>query len=356
MGTLLASIGAAFIALTLVFDKLTLGDFYKESTKTAWFVSSVLGSVIGLTATFIGWLLFSDPQTIIGHVFELVNGHVYLLILSVLVGTIAALALLSYFYCFATGSVSTTVGIVIAATPIFVFVTQKIFFSENWLLFEVVSVVLTVIGILIYEWLEKEDLEDEPGEEGEAVEASAGRSTFFNLPVITLILFSTFYLVLIDWVLSTIVITANVTAIEASFIALPFYWLGFGVGIINLGFNEVRSFLSSESLRRVHFIFLIFAIEIIGAGFYFFEQLAIAELDVTLATLIIGAHVVAVWIMDIYIRNRYQYYKDKGESVTKVFFFRTPTESLIAYDKSRRTIFLQLCAIGIVLTGLALWP
>jgi hypothetical protein len=353
MGILLASIGAVFIALTVIFDQLTLEDFYNRSTKTAWFVSSVLGSVIGLTATFIGWVLFNDPQIIIGHVFELINGHEYLLILSALVGTIAALALLAYLYCFASGAVSTTVGIVIAATPIFVFVTQKILFSGNWLFFEVVSVILTVIGILIYEWLGEENLEAEPGEAGET---SACRSTFFNLPVIALILFSTLYLVLIDWVLSTIVITANVTAIEASFIALPFYWLGFGVGIVGLGFKEVRSSLSSGSLRRVHFIFLIFVIEIIGAGFYFFEQLAIAELDVTLATLIIGAHVVALWIMDIYIKNQYQYYKAKGESATKVFFFRIPTENLIAYDKSRRTLTLQLCAIGIILTGLALWP
>lgn len=346
LGIGLTVVSAMFIALTIIFDKLTISDFYQGSVKSAWFISSLLGSLLGLGATAISWSFFDSEGEALRLFSTIIDTQLFSASLIVLSGVLASLTLLSYFYCFEK-EVSTKIALAIAATPAFVFILDKLIGDNSWQAIEVLSVVVVVGGFMLYEWLET------PAEE-KLIGADKAPINFLNWPLIGLIGLGTAYLVLVDWVLTNLVITLDSTAIYTTLAAMPLYWIGFSLGTVVIFSPSVRNFVRTQPFHRVHFIFLILALELIGAGFYFFELLGIGELNVTLATLIIGAHVIIVWCADITIRHQYLKHNDK--ELVQILFFRIDRESLSEYNKSSQVIFEQLGAIIIVLAGLSLWP
>jgi hypothetical protein len=138
-------------------------------------------------------------------------------------------------------------------------------------------------------------------------------------------------------------------------VAMPVYWIGFALGFIEIKRPEVRAFIL-EIFSKWHFIAIVVVLEIIGASFYFFEFFGLSRIDATLVALITGAHILFVWLFDLYIKSRYKNAVSLGSEHTKILLFTIPTENLEAYEISSRVIILQGICIVLTLFGLSLWP
>ena len=68
LSTILSSF---FMALMIVTDKLMLSQCYENQPKQAWFISSLAGSVFGLTLTFLMWVAVAiiSPNGTFGMIF-----------------------------------------------------------------------------------------------------------------------------------------------------------------------------------------------------------------------------------------------------------------------------------------------
>jgi len=340
MGYLLTMISAFALALTVTADKLMVGDFYQNNPRNAWFVSSALGAILGLTATVFAWVLFGEGDAI-SQIVSFGQGSMLLLsIPMIFMGVLVSLTLRSYFFCMATTSVTTSVAVAIAATPIFVFGVQLLISGEIWTTLHWVSLLVTVSGLIGFELSAEHD-----GATGSRI----------NLPLLGVIGFGTAYLVLVDILLPVIETNLRATEVQASLIAMPYYWFGFAFGVISFRIASVRVFIRTI-FNRWHFILLILLLEIIGASFYFFEFFGLSQISATLVALITGAHIVAVWMFDLYIGRRYKIATEGDEIKTKVLGFRLPTENLDGYDISKKTLVMQAVFILMTLAGLILWP
>jgi hypothetical protein len=341
-------VGTLLMAGTVIADKLTLGDLYEGNTRKAWFVSSALGAIIGLIATYVAWIALGNPDSSMEQLYALTKEHTTLAILMFLTGAIASLSLPAYFK-FLGSRPSTSAAIAIAATPAFVFAAQKIVFGQTWLSAEVLSVIVAVGGFILYEWFENLSAEDEP--ETEEVEEGATSNPYWWL--VAFVTADVTYLVLMEYVLGSISTDLSLSTTVTGFVAMPLYWLGFAIGALCYFWKDVSSFVKKKLFKDWRFVALILGIELIGGLFYYFELLGVAGLDVSYATLIIGAHVIGVYLFDLYIRHRLQ--NNTTEQVS-IFFFKLAAEDLAEYNKAPKWLWLQFFAIIVVLIGLALWP
>lgn len=340
MALIFTIVSAVFLALTVIADKLMVGDFYEGSRDKAWFVTSFLGSLFGLCATFIAWIVFGSPATDELFVALLSEQSHQLAGGMLLGGVLVSLMLRSYFTCMSSSVMSIMVAVAIAVTPIFVFATELTLIGHAWQPLHYVSVLLAVSGFLAFELLEN---------------AGTQWRARLNPHLIAVVAFGTAYLVLVDSTLPKIQSQFAVGETEAAIAALPYYWVGFAFGTLTILRNEVRSFVL-RMWRRPHFIVLVVALELTGMFFYFFEVFGLSGLTATLVALITGAHIVLVWLSDLYIRRRYVEACDSGADEVTVLFFRIPTADLEEYDKGARVLALQALSIIVVLAGISLWP
>lgn len=340
-GYILTSISAFALALTVTADKLMVGDFYQNNPRNAWFVSSVLGVLLGLSATLIAWYCFGEGDGLKQIILFGSGEMLFLSLPMVFAGVLVSLTLRSYFFCMSMSNFTTSVAVAIAATPVFVFGTQLLISGEVWTIWHWISFIITIIGLIGFELSAEHD--------------PSNRESRLNKYLIGVIGFGTTYLVLIDVLFPVIETNLNVNEIQASLVAMPYYWLGFAFGIISYRHREVRKF-TRTIFMRLQFIALILILEIIGASFYFFEFFGLSKISATLVALIIGAHIILVWIFDLYVSKQYKMAITKNEDLTQVLFFKLPTKNLEAYDISKVTLGLQALFIALTLTGLILWP
>lgn len=340
MALIFTIVSAVFLALTVIADKLMIGDFYEGSRDKAWFVTSLLGSLFGLCATFTAWIVFGSPSTDELFVALLWEESGQLAVGVLLGGVLVSLMLRSYFTCMSSSVMSIMVAVAIAITPIFVFATELTLIGNAWQPLHYMSVLLAVSGFIAFEILENQGTQ---------------WRLRLNPHLIAVVAFGTAYLVLIDYTLPKIESLFAVSETQAVIAALPYYWIGFAFGTLTILRNEVRSFVL-RMWRRPHFIGLVIALELTGMFFYFFEVFGLSGLTATLVALITGAHIVLVWLSDLYIRKRYLKACESGADEVTVLFFRIPTADLEEYDKSARVLNLQAFAIIVVLVGISLWP
>lgn len=337
IGLLMTIISAVFLALVVISDKLTLGEFYHDEPESAWFVSSVLGSLLGIGATAIAWMLVGENSW--SSMLLLAQGDLIALSwLMIASGLLVSLTLRSYFHCF-SGSVSSLVALALAATPVFVFAGEHFLYGTSMEVVKIAGLVIVVLGLSLF------NLTDVEQEE-------TGKTNLVHL--FGLIVFGSGYLLLVDFTLPLVEAALHVDETQASLAAMPWYWLGFAVGAVNIARPKVRSFLPKIHLHP-KFIVLILSLETIAAGFYFFEFFGLASLDVTLVALITGAHVIIVWISDLIIRRKYHKAVREGRGTVHILFFSIKTKKLGEYDLPMRTVFVQAIAIMLVIAGLATW-
>lgn len=339
-GLLITSVSAVLLALTVIADKLMVNDFYESKPKSAWFISSVLGTFFGLISTVLVILFSDNTDSFIQTVNLITSGHWPLAVGMILAGTFVSLTLLSYFECMAADAVSALVAIAISATPVFVFALQFFLFDATWTHIHTLSFFLTIAGLIGFEAVAEHD------------EADDGR---FNWPLLGVIGFGTAYLLLVDYLLPVIETSLETDELTASLAAMPFYWLGFFIGVFAIFLKETRAFVKNI-FSRWEFLAIVLALEVIGAGFYFFEFFGLSKISATLVALITGAHVVLVWLFDIYVRKQREVAAENQISTTNIFFFRLRTDKLDAYAISTKTLSLQGVFIALVILGLSIWP
>ncbi len=341
IGEIVTIISAVALALTVTADKLMVGDFYQSNPRSAWFVSSVFGVVLGLFATIGAWK-FHAKTDLINDLSLFIQGEtIFLAAMMIGVGVMVSFTLLSYFLCMARDSISTSVAVAIAATPIFVFGIQLLLTGSGWGIGHLISFAVTIIGLIGFELMSEHDEEDE--------------QFSINWPLAGVIFFGTMYLISVDYLFPIIETATGLDETQASLMAMPFYWIGFGFGIVSIRHQEVRDFLTKE-LNRWHLLLLVLVLEIIGASFYFFEFFGLSKISATLVALITGAHIVLVWIFDLYVRKCYQLAVETENTTTRILFFNLPTSKLDAYDIRNSTLSWQAMFIVLTLLGLWLWP
>ena len=98
-GYVITILSSFILGFTVAIDKLMMGDFYKGSTRTPWFVSSVFGATFGCIATAIGWVVFSDIGASTLSL-KLLPVESWLGFMMLVAGLMASLSIRSYFKCF----------------------------------------------------------------------------------------------------------------------------------------------------------------------------------------------------------------------------------------------------------------
>lgn len=338
-GYIVTILSSVLLGFTVAIDKLMMGDFYNGSTRTPWFVSSVFGAILGLIATFFGWIIFSniDPSTLS---LKLLPVKSWLGLMMLAAGLMASLSIRSYFKCFGEQAVPTTVAIAITATPILVFSLELFLSDTDWSLLHIVSVTVTILGLAGLEYF-TENYEV---------------PRWNILPqLLGVLVFGAVYVVLIDQTLPAIENLLSIGTTEAALIAMPYYWVGFSIGIVSIAAKEVREFLQSV-WKQKEFIILILVLEILGMSFFFFEIFGLAELNATLVSLIVGGNVILVWVLDQIIRQYYRHACAVDKKEVEICFFKIKTTDLKAYNKTNQEIILQVIFIALVLTGIVIWP
>ena len=279
------------LALMVIFDRLMVGDCYRNRPEQAWFVASVSGTLFGLTATGIAWLLAPAPLAVLWTTTVDLLWPYGLLV--TLAGACAVQVLRHYFQAFVPengGEVNeAAIAMWLASTPLWIF--------------------STIIGLTLLET----ELETAYFEHAEV-------SGWFALAVATAVLgFSQFersgaasnnplrpryyraiVLVLTFSVLYTLILSAVLHRVGDGLITtlalLPFYWIGFGAGVRVLTNQTERQKLRRNWRRIKVFWFPIVVAETIGMAVFFFEFFGLSEVDPTLVNLIIGAHVAVVYL------------------------------------------------------------
>jgi len=339
-GVILTVVSSIFLALTMMADKLMVGDFYQNNPKLAWVISSVAGSTIGLLATILLWLHLGLVETFTTFI-EISSGFFYLGLYCVLAGILSTLTLRCYFKLMSEDMVSASVSIAVASTPIFIFLGQVMSQNQSFTIEHLISFLIAISGLVFYEYISNPH-----------VSVNIFRTGPF---IVGVILLGTAYVLLLDEIF--IVTDSYNQWHQNSIVAilLPYYWLGLGLGFLYLFQKDIKNTIV-YIFKRKKFIYIVLILETIGAGFFFFEFFGLSKISATLVALIIGAHVIFVWLFDLYISYAYHKANTAGKSEVQIHFFKVPTINLTAYNNTKKTHLMQFLSIILVLVGLWFWP
>jgi len=342
-GYVFTILSAVSLAWTVIFDKLAVtGDCYDHNKNAPWFVSSSMGSILGLLATFVAWLLYGNVDKLAqGSLSLLERGvdiwgyHTPFALLMFIGGVAVTLTQRSYFRSFDDVEAG-MIAMVITITPVAVFGLSVLLDSDSLGTTEIVSLTVTVAALIGYDYVAYKRKE------------VGAKNRYGNL--LLFLLFSAAYVVLVDRSLAGV---SDIATLEGSLICLPYYWLGFGIGSLTILKKDVREFIASLKEKR-RFIKYILLMELVGMSFYFFEVFGLEDLSATLATLIVGAHVVVVWMFDIYLNRKHSEAMTRGEESFQVLFAVLETKDTEVLEN--KTIALQAICIALALAGIAFWP
>jgi hypothetical protein len=345
-----ASLSAVCMALMVVTDRLMVGDCYKNNPDHAWFVSSVAGSVFGLFLTFIVWVF---GHTIIeipgfGTLFE-TAGTLFIPkgVLAFILGVVGIQILLHYFRCFSERAHSSVLAAWIAATPIFVLLTVLLIstlsagvafdmgsMGMGWIL----GVLLATAGLVIFE-----RITGGPG----------GNVGTYRRELIMLLLLSVVYTIGLKQVFSFH--TDEEGALTEAVALMPYYWLGFAAGVRVLFRREARESFSSNWRKRIrYFLVPIIFVEVIGMLVFFFEYLSLVGLDPTTVSLILGVHVVLVYVLDLALGRFRAWMEARGIQRVYLFGARLLKSTLPEPKFDRRQILYETGLILLIMFGIGL--
>lgn len=335
-------LSAVCLAWTVIFDKLVIaGDCYDNNKNAPWFMSSFMGMALGLISTAIAWGFHGNITSLATLSISLLNIGVPVYGINIpyaalmfLGGVAVTLTQRSYFRSFDDVAAG-MIAMIIAVTPVAIFALSVVLDGDRLGTTEIASLAITVAALIGYE--------------AAAYKKGEFKNRYRNLALF--LVFSTIYVVTVDRSLAGV---SEQVSVESALVALPYYWLGFGVGSLTIFMKEVRAFLASLLSQKKKFIKYILLMEVVGMSFYFFEVFGLEELSATLAALIVGAHVVVVWVFDIYLNRKHSDASSKKEGEVKILFAVLQTEDVEIL--SYKTIMIQGICIILALAGIALWP
>jgi hypothetical protein len=295
LGLAYASLSALSLAIMISFDRIMVGDCYRNHPEQPWVISSLLGSAFGIIATSLVWITLSFTE-IPSPVARSENEPAFINhFLSLASGVISSFVLRYYFRLFLPskkGSVNETeIAVWLAFTPVFMFllIAGLTFFipeipdvselqtDSSWIFGSLVTLAcLTLVLFIRFE-------SDEP------LEHSKRYGDIFLL-----VLLNTGYVFL-----SSIALSPFDQDLESVLKLLLSYWVGFAAGGLALLDGTTRSGFHLNARRLRKFSRIIILTEVVGMLVYFFEFLGVSEEDPTLVTLIIGAHVTVVFLLSL---------------------------------------------------------
>lgn len=312
------------LAVMIVFDRLMVGDCYRNQPNQAWLVSSVGGSAIGLVATMISWTyvsMTSGPtlQTLLQTLVELAYPHGVLMAVA---GAIAVQVLYHYFHAFISKDGlevnETAIAMWLASSPVWIFASVVLIQYSDLPLYNLTGLdkaeaswqfgtlmLLSVVGLVCFELA---------GQQGKNGLWTIIRSRYIR-SILFILVFTVAYTLILSGVTRSF--DDNLTETLA---LLPWYFLGFAAGLRILFSKTDRIKLRNNWRRLRKFGGLILVAEIVGALVFFLEFFALSGLDPTLVNMIIAAHVIPVFLMNVGLgklrlnmqRNNVQRYRFMG--------------------------------------------
>lgn len=336
------------LALMVITDRLMVGDCYQGNPNQAWFVSSIAGSIFGLILTglvFIGAILLGKVSgTELLHTISAIlwwKG-----IAMVFVGGLGIQILLHYFRCFAHEAHSASIAAWLAATPIFVYagmVAITLFsgigtvvttsFEPEW----IVGVLLATAGLVTFERL---------------IAGKNGGTGKHRDELILMILFNVMYIIGLRQILGQSHGEGKLIEVLA---LMPYYWIGFAAGTrVILKSGEWQLLKSNWHKRIRYFIVPILFVEIIGMLVFWFEYLGLTELDPAYVSMIVGANVFLVYVLNLLLGRYRTRMISSGVRRVYVGGVRFVTHKLPHPTESLRHVALELAAMLITVAGIVL--
>jgi len=300
MGVYFAILSSLFMAAMVITDKLLLKKLYDNDKLSAWFVSSVLGSIIGFSFTLLLWLLISIAHPN-GTVIDIVDATKSIFwwqgVAIFLSGFLAIQLLKQYFYCFSYNISASTVAGWLASTPLFILVTlyifketiiflglQDVIASNPITLKFIIGFTMATFGLIIFEKLA-------PTNNSEVINYK--KSSYH---ITLMVVLSVIYAILIDITLS---FKSSIYSSEMLTVALmPYFWVGFASGITLISSNSDRQSITVALVALKKYWPIIVIVEIIGALIFFFEYLGISYLNAAYVALITSSHIILVYFVD----------------------------------------------------------
>lgn len=348
---LCAFIGSHCLALMLIFDRLMMGDCYKNKSDHAWLVSSLAGSVFGLIATILTWIFFTIFLNI--NLGELIIKVVDLFfpfgLLMIVTGVINIQVMRHYFRLFIPDKNEnvneTAIAMWLAAVPIFIFISllslkllgiDKGIFSElhntNLTLFFGFTIFLATGTMIAFEYV------------------TSGLEAFRVSRIGEV--FKMVSCIVIYTILSSFILQHQTGGIISILALQPFYFLGFAAGLRGLVVTKVRSeFIHAWQNIKIYIIPIV-VVEIIGMAVYYFEFFALSEIDPTLVNLIIGAHIIPVFILSMGLSILRQ--KMMRDNTERLWFLGLSfTRDTLPKDNlDTKKLLLFFCVVGALLLAL----
>lgn len=284
-------------------DKLMIKNCYANSKLTAWFISSVFGSVFGLILTIVLWTivaLLDNEGTFLMIVKVSLNLFFWDGIILFVAGLLAIQVLYHYFASFTKDAPIGTIAGWIASTPLFIFLATIVltFFSDTVTFFSytgrekinnlfLVGFIIAIIGLIVFE-------------KRNGIENISQINTHYRGHIFLIILFFVLYSITLEVVLSKE--HAEYSNLMSVIALLPYYWIGFGTGIRVL-FKENQRIILRHNWRNTvkNHLPLIVILEVIGMLVFFFEYLGLSKQSATVVSLVAGVHIVLVYILDLII-------------------------------------------------------
>jgi Ca2+/Na+ antiporter len=342
-----AVLSAVCMALMVTTDRLMVGDCYRGKPNHAWFVSSLAGSIFGLLLTAIIWFGGSEFADIPNaHTLFVTAQELFVWkgLAALLIGAIGIQMLLHYFRCFGEEAHSSVVAAWIAATPVFVFMgaflLEEMFGVASGLTLSgpvwLIGVLLATGGLVCLERL---------------TGGPKGNVKVYRRELVMLLVISVAYTIGLKHVFTF----ESTDALTEAVALMPFYWLGFGAGTrVMLKKRERESFSSNLRKRIRYFLVPIFFLEIIGMLVFFFEYLALTQLDPTTTSLILGAHVLLVYILDVLLGHFRGHMENRGLRKAYIAGIRLVKEKLPEPRTNSRTVVLEILMVTSVIVGIAI--
>ncbi len=348
IATMLSSICTAIMVVS---DRFIVTDYYEGKHRHAWIVSSVFGTILGLTLSLlvIFYGIFTGKIESFSILFASILELFWWEGIAMMAGGILVIQMLyHYFACYAEEANSTLVAAWMGVTPIAAIIAYSVlgyFFEEFSTLGElglywVFGVLLATLGLILFEYLLNRE------EQGSGVLYYKHMCMFVGL--------STIYSLLLHFIFTESKGLATETI--GVYALLPFYWIGFAAGGRSLLTNKKErvEFLLAWKKRIRRFLFPIIIVEIIGMLIFYFEYFGLTGLNPAYIGVVIGANVFLVYILDLLLGWYRKQIEQRGMKHVVVLGFTLTAEALPITRTSVTKICLELLIIAVTVIGIVL--
>lgn len=344
---------AFFLAIMVLSDRLLMSGCYENKPDTAWFVSSAAGSIFGITATLITWLFYSafTTTTFISFFSALEAFFFPYGLLMVLAGAVNIQVMRPYFKLFTPEHTDdqvdeTFIALSLASVPIFIFLATVVirsllpdFFFSTGL---EAATITPLFGLGIFCTA--------AAMVGFELSGSHTRLSFTKYGEVAKMLS---YIVIYSLLVSAILRSEEIGIFEMLVLQL-FYWIGFAAAVRILLQKKSRTMLKESYRRVIPFIVPILFLEVAGMLVYYFEFFSLSQADPSLVNVIIGSHVLLVFVGAAMLYKLKVHLNKKGQVLCTVARISFSTSTLPEEQFSKHKFFWFIFVITALIATILL--